>query len=126
MTEAPDDHGATLQAFEAALLELGKARYELTLFVNGASARSARAVADLRALCDIHLRDRYALHVIDVHLDPDQVTRRGVLAAPTLIKELPLPKRILVGNLSDVSRVLLALDIEPTAASRPGDGSGVD
>ena len=126
MTEAEGQVGATLQDFEAALLELGNARYELTLFVNGASMPSARAVADIRALCDAHLHDRYELRVIDVHRDPELVSRRGVLAAPTLIKDLPLPKRVLVGDLSDTSRVLLALDIEPAADSTPNQGTGVD
>lgn len=111
------DHGdSTIQEFERALVELGEARYDLTLFVNGASALSARAVKNVRALCDEHLLDRYRLQVVDVHRNPGLVSSRNVFASPTLIKDHPLPKRVLVGDLSDTNRVLLALDIEPAPA----------
>ena len=111
------DDDETLEEFERALVELGMAHYDLTLFVAGASKLSARAVADVRALCEAHLRDRYELQVVDVYRNPDLVTKRGVLASPTLIKDFPLPKRVLVGDLSNASRVLLALDVEPAALS---------
>jgi circadian clock protein KaiB len=110
--EAADD-GRILREFEAAILALRSAHYELTLFVAGASAVSARAVSELRQLCETHLQGRYALHVVDIRTDPALVSSRGVLAAPTLIKDHPLPKRVLVGSLSDTSRVLQALDIVP-------------
>jgi circadian clock protein KaiB len=113
MNADADPYDSTLQDFERALVELVTAKYDLTLFVTGASALSARAVADVRSLCETYLPNRYALQVVDVHRNPGLVTSRGVLASPTLIKDFPLPKRVLVGNLSDVKRVLLALDIEP-------------
>jgi circadian clock protein KaiB len=108
-----EDVGAdsTLEQFERALAELKSARYDFTLFVTGASALSARAVADVRSLCETYLPDRYQLQVVDVHRNPDLVSSRGVLASPTLFKDFPLPKRVLVGNLSDIGRVLRALDI---------------
>jgi circadian clock protein KaiB len=117
-TDATD--GTTLQQFERALLELDRAHYDLTLFVTGASVLSARAIADVRSLCETQLRGRYQLHIVDVHENPGLVTSRGVLASPTLIKDSPLPKRVLVGDLSDTGRVLLALDIEPAEAPDPG------
>jgi circadian clock protein KaiB len=110
-----DESAATLEQFEAALIELDSARYELTLFVTGASALSARAVADVRALCETYLHDRYHLEVVDVHRDPTLVSSKGVVVSPTLIKDHPLPKRILVGDLSNTVRVLHALDIVPLA-----------
>lgn len=112
-----EDADSTLAEFERALVELGTANYELTLFVTGASALSARAVADVRSLCDAYLPGRYHLEVVDVHRNPGLVTSRGVLASPTLIKDLPLPKRVLVGDLSNTARVLLALDIDRTPAA---------
>lgn len=106
-------HDATLQRFERRLATLGTAQYELTLFVSGASGRSARAVANVRALCDTYLGNQYQLEVVDVHQHPELMTSRGVLAAPTLIKDAPLPVRTLVGDMSDAQRVLLALHVQP-------------
>jgi circadian clock protein KaiB len=102
---------STLGQFERALVELETATYDLTLFVTGASALSARAVTAVRALCEAHLHGRYQLQIVDVHRNPALVSARGVLASPTLIKDFPLPKRVLVGNLSDTARVLAALDV---------------
>jgi circadian clock protein KaiB len=100
-------------------IEINESHYELTLFVTGASALSAHAVADVRDMCENHLPRRYALSVVDVHQNPDLVTSRGILATPTLVKESPLPRRVLVGDLSDTDRVLSALDIaSPSCATR--------
>ena len=91
--------------------------YELTLFVSGASDRSAYAIASTRELCDLHLRGRVRLSVIDVRDDPAAVTTLGVTVAPTLVKHLPPPVRRLVGDLSDFDKVLRMLGIP--AAPRP-------
>lgn len=112
--------GAALARFQEALVERDRTRYDLMLFVNGASALSARAVADVRALGDAYLHGRYRLQVVDLRRNPGLVASRGVLASPTLIKDQPLPKRVLVGDLSDTGRLLRALDIEPLAHSAPG------
>jgi circadian clock protein KaiB len=72
-------------------------------------------VANLRAVCETYLHDRYELHVVDVHRNPALVSSRGVLASPTLMKDFPLPRRVLVGDLSDTARVLTALDIAVVA-----------
>ena len=119
MSSAEYEDDGSLQEFELALAELKTARYDLTLFVNGASALSARAVTDVRALCEAHLSNRYCLEVVDVYRNPALVTERGVVASPTLIKDHPLPKRVLVGDLSSTRRVLLALDIEPAPLQAP-------
>jgi circadian clock protein KaiB len=105
--------------FEARLAEQESASYVLTLFVTGASEMSRRAITNVRALCDEHLAGRYCLEVVDVHRDPSMMSAHDVVAAPTLIKEQPLPKRMLVGDLSDTVRVLAALDIRaaPTTPS---------
>jgi circadian clock protein KaiB len=88
-----------------------KTSYELTLFVSGASNLSARAVADARQLCDIHLYGRHHLSVVDVHDDPAAALSSGVFAAPTLVKNRPLPERRIVGDLSHTDKVLLALEL---------------
>jgi circadian clock protein KaiB len=85
--------------------------YELTLFVSGASEHSTRAIADARQLCDAHLPGAYRLAIVDLQTDPAAAVRSRVFAAPTLVKNLPLPVRKLVGDLSNTAKVLLALDL---------------
>ena len=106
---APNE--ATLTRFEEKLGGPEETRYELTLFVGGASELSARAIANARQLCDDHLDGRYHLTVVDVHETPVALLNSRVLAAPTLVKDLPLPERRVIGDLSQTDRVLLALDL---------------
>jgi circadian clock protein KaiB len=109
---------ASLRAFEARATEQAATPYDLMLFVTGASDRSGRAIANVRALCEEYLPGHYTLEVIDVHRDASLMSVHDVVAAPTLIKGAPLPRRMLVGDLSDTPRVLAALDIP--AAGLPG------
>ena len=102
---------STTEQFERALTALASAGYDLTLFVSGASPLSARAVENARVICDAHLAGRYTLTVVDVRNEPGEVISSGVLAVPTLVRVAPLPRRIVVGDLSDTARVLHALDL---------------
>lgn len=85
--------------------------YDLTLFVSGASDLAARAVTNARRLCETHLTGRYRLTVVDVYEDVAALLASDVLATPTLVKNRPLPVRRIVGDLSHLDRVLLALDL---------------
>jgi circadian clock protein KaiB len=89
------------------------ARLQLTLFVSGASPTSTRAAQRLRDLCDQHCPSGYDLEIVDIYQQPEVVASRGVLAVPTLFKELPLPVRVLIGNFTDASKVLAALGLPP-------------
>jgi len=89
-------------------------RLQLALFISGASPASSRAVRRLRDLCDRHFPDGYDLEIVDIYQQPEVVVSRGVLAVPTLFKELPLPVRVLIGDFTDESRVLAALGL-PTS-----------
>jgi circadian clock protein KaiB len=73
--------------------------------------RSSRAVAHLRKICDENLQGRYALEVIDIYQQPILARGDQIVAAPTLIKKLPLPMRRIVGDMSNCERVLLGLDL---------------
>jgi circadian clock protein KaiB len=116
VTQASDE--STVQRFGQALHQLEDAHYQLTLFVAGASALSARSILNVRALCELYLPGRYNLDVVDLFQHPELVAASRVLAAPTLVKEQPLPRRMLAGDLSDPNRFLIGLDIhhpeEPT------------
>jgi circadian clock protein KaiB len=87
--------------------------YALVLFVVAGSQASRRAVANLRAICEELLEDRYTLEVIDLRERPELAAERNIIVAPTFIKERPPPVVRLIGDLSDREQVLAALDLEP-------------
>jgi circadian clock protein KaiB len=90
-------------------------RYVLRLYVTGMTPRSARAVNNLRAICDEYLEGRYDLEVIDIYQQPVLTKGEQIIAAPTLIKKLPLPMRRIIGDMSNRERVLLGLDLVHSA-----------
>lgn len=88
-------------------------RYILRLYVTGMTSRSARTIENLQLFCEKHLAGRYELQVIDVYQQPELASREQIVAVPTLIKQLPLPLRRLIGDMSDEERVLVGLNILP-------------
>ena len=88
-----------------------KQRYVLRLFVTGMTARSARAIQNVRVICDERLAGRYDLEVIDLYQQPVLARDEQVIAAPTLVKKLPLPLRRIIGDMSERDRVLDGLGI---------------
>lgn len=86
--------------------------YSLRLFVTGSTHQSARAITHLKRICEEHLHGRYDLKVIDIYQEPRRAREEQIIAAPTLIKQLPAPLRRIIGDLSDTKRVLYALNLE--------------
>jgi circadian clock protein KaiB len=115
------------RAFEKALAgEPDAEHYRLRLFVSGTTPRSARAIQNIRALCEEKLHNRYELEVIDIYQHPELVKPEQIVVTPTLVKKLPLPVRKIIGDLSDNDRVLVGLDIVPrnVPAKPPGNDRG--
>jgi circadian clock protein KaiB len=83
----------------------------LSLYIAGTTPMSARAVVNVRKLCDKHLAGRYQLRVIDLVDDPGKAQLAQIIALPTLIKQQPQPERRFIGDVSDPARVLLALGL---------------
>jgi circadian clock protein KaiB len=88
------------------------ARYLLRLFTTGDTPRSTRALRNLREICESSLKGRYYLEVIDIYQEPGRASEADIIAAPTLLKDQPLPRRKMVGDLSDRPKVLLNLAIQ--------------
>jgi circadian clock protein KaiB len=86
-------------------------KFQLALFISGASPNSARAVNNIKVVCEEHLNGNYSLEVIDVHQRPEVAEQEQIIALPTLIKRAPGLERRLVGDLSDKARVLRGLGI---------------
>jgi len=86
-------------------------RYVLRLYVTGMSSRATRAIRNVREICDEHLKGCYDLEVVDVYQQPLLAKTEQIIAAPTLVKHLPLPLRRIIGDMSRRDRVLLGLDL---------------
>lgn len=113
------------KSFERALAADAKpVHYRLRLFVSGTTSRSARAIQNIRTLCEERLYGRYDLEVIDIYQHPEQMKPEQILVTPTLVKKLPEPVRKIIGDLSDRQRVLVALELTSNKPrGRPGGGS---
>jgi len=89
--------------------------YSMKLYVTGATPRSARAIANLRRLCERYIPGKYELEVIDVYQKPELARHVQIIAAPTLVKMMPQPLRKFIGDMSDQHTLLAGLDILPQA-----------
>ena len=89
------------------------APHVLRLYVTGVTGKSVRAIQNVRRICEEHLAGKYELEVVDLYKNLPLARGDQIIAAPTLIKRLPLPLRRLIGDMSDEARVLVGLDIRP-------------
>lgn len=85
--------------------------YKLRLFISGTTPRSTRSVLNIRSICQQFLLGRYDLEIVDIYQQPSLAREHNIIAAPTLIREFPLPLRTLVGDFSDRERVLSGLGL---------------
>jgi circadian clock protein KaiB len=106
-----------LEAMEAASAAQARARYVLRLYITGTTAQSTRAIVNVRKICEDHLQGRYDLEVIDLSRNPALAIGEQIIAAPTLIKKLPLPLRRFIGDMSQTDRILVGLDLRKCATN---------
>jgi circadian clock protein KaiB len=99
--------------FEKAAAKVDQAKHVLRLYVTGMTPKSIRAIANVQKLCDKYLKGCYELEVIDIYQQPKLGRGEQIIAAPTLIKKLPLPLRKLIGDMSDTERFLVGIDLKP-------------
>jgi len=85
--------------------------WELRLYVAGQTPRSIAALANLRRLCEEHLRDNYHIEVIDLLQKPELARQDQILAIPTLVRRLPVPARKIIGDLSNTDQVLASMGL---------------
>ncbi len=111
MVDPKEDHNSS-EAFESAFAKQSSAKYVLKLYVTGSTPASARAVVNIKRLCEEHLKGRYELEVIDLYQQPTLAIGEKIAAAPTLIKKLPPPLRRITGDMSDEERVLVGIDLK--------------
>lgn len=93
-------------------------RYVLRLYVSGASIKSLAAIRNIRNICQANLSGRYTLEVVDIYQQPERAVRDQVVAAPMLVKERPLPRRQVIGTLSNMQRVMRILGLSTPDVER--------
>jgi circadian clock protein KaiB len=108
----PDEKASeTLAQFEKLVSNLSKPTYLFRLYVAGNSYRSTQAITSIRNICEKYLSGHYELEVVDVYQQPEATKESEVIALPTLIKELPLPPKRFVGDMSNTERILIGLKL---------------
>ena len=94
-------------------------KHILRLYIAGATERSSQALRAVARMCEEELKGNYELEVIDVYLQPELARRHQIVATPTLVKELPIPVRRLIGDLSNFARLLGGQDLPAAGKAAP-------
>ena len=117
---ASDETGfaPSAEAFERAIAESPDTHFVLRLCVSGMTARSRQAIDNIRNLCEEHLGGRYDLEIIDIYQQPGLAKDAQIIAAPTLVKKLPLPLRKIIGDMGDPGRIMVVLGIVPRSGDK--------
>lgn len=110
-TEESRERIDSAEAFELALKATSHSSYVLRLYVSGMTPNSLRAIENVRKLCNEHLEGRYELEIIDIYQQPSAAREGQIVAAPTLVKELPLPLRKFIGDMSKIEQIILRFDM---------------
>jgi circadian clock protein KaiB len=103
---------STAEKLKLTVSELSKEKYLLRLYITGSTSRSILALTNLKKICEEYLEGRYELEVIDLYKNPSLAKGDQIIAAPTLIKDLPLPFRRIIGDMSNKEKVLFGLDLK--------------
>ncbi len=101
------------KTLEKATREKDTRKYVLRLYITGATPRSTKAIMNIREICEEHLKGRYELEIVDIFQQPVLAKGEQIIAAPTLIRKLPLPLRRFIGDMSDADKILIGLDLRP-------------
>lgn len=88
--------------------------FELRLYIAGQTPKSLTALSNLKRICDSYLKGKYRIEVIDLVKTPQLAQGDQILAVPTLVRNLPMPIRKIIGDLSNTERVLVGLDLRPS------------
>ena len=112
MKKKKEEAKRSVEVFDQAISGRRKEKYVLRLFITGNTSKSVLALTNLKKICEKYLEGRYDLEVIDLYKNPDLAKDEQIIAAPTLIKRLPLPFRRIIGDMSDIEKVLMGLEIK--------------
>ena len=111
------DETDSTEEFTKSLESIVKEKYVLRLYVTGMTPKSLHAIENIRKICEENLQGRFELEVVDVYQHPEFARKEQIIAAPTLIKKLPLPLRKFIGDMSNKEKLLVGLDLVPKKKS---------
>jgi circadian clock protein KaiB len=111
-----------IEIFEEAIKGSEDKKYVLRLYVASATPRSTQSIINIKKIREEHLKGRYELEVIDIYQQPSLAKGEQIIAAPTLVKKLPPPLRKFIGDMADVDRILVGLDLKPKGEVKPEPG----
>jgi circadian clock protein KaiB len=86
--------------------------WNLRLYVAGQTPKSLTAFANLKRMCEEHLKGRYTIEVIDLLKNPQLAAGDQILALPTLVRKIPAPIKKIIGDLSNTERFLVGFDLK--------------
>lgn len=96
----------------------GSSEYLLRLYVAGQTPKSVAAFANLKKICEEHLAGRYQIEVVDLLVNPSLARGHQILALAAVVRQLPPPVKKIIGDFSNVERVLVGLDLRPVTRGR--------
>ena len=111
MTEKKTKVKSSTGEFDMTIADKNVDKYILRLYITGTTTRSVLAISNLKKICEEYLEGKYELKVIDLYKNPLLAKEEQIIAAPTLIKKLPLPFRRIIGDMSNEEKVLMGLDL---------------
>lgn len=116
-----DEHIKGAEKLEEAEKNAGEIKYVLRLYIAGMTPKSRAAIENIKKICEEEFHGRYELEIIDIYQQPKLAADEQIIAAPTLIKKLPLPLRKVIGDLSNKERVVVGLDLRTKDSSGDSD-----
>jgi circadian clock protein KaiB len=87
---------------------------KLTLYVAGQTPKSMTAIRNLEKICEEHVPGQFIIEVVDLRENPKLAREHNIVAIPTLVRQLPVPIQKIIGDLSDVDKVLVHLQVDPS------------
>lgn len=109
--------GSTSPIPRRSAAEIKADEWILRLYVAGQTPKSLAAFANLKRICEQHLVGRYQIEIIDLSQNPHLASHDKIVALPTLVRKLPEPIKRIIGDLSNLQRVLVGMELQPAAAS---------
>lgn len=97
------------------------AKWLLKLYVAGQTPKSVAAFANLKRLCETHLKGEYEIEVVDLIANPALAKGDQIVAVPSLVRQLPPPVKKIIGDLANEERVLVGLDLRSAKPARTGE-----
>lgn len=116
MKEQDKEPDYSTAEYEELLKESKVQKYVLKLYITGMTPRSMESIRNIKEICEKYLKGRYELEVIDVNQQPSLAKGEQIIAAPTLIKKLPVPLRKFIGDMSNKEKIVLGLDLKPKSS----------